>query len=129
MKKNRSKQLKWYLIGLIGLVVITFLGTTIYLTKPYKDESYKYNNQRNVILAFIKPTCMHCNSIRVKINEEKVFHKIIVIDVTKEKNSKLIDKFDISGTPTLVNLTENGSVYKYKGTDTRKINRLIAYKH
>lgn len=121
--------LKWSLFILGGLAVIAFLGTVIYLNRPYKDESYKYHNQRNVILAFIKPTCQHCNSIRVKVNEEKIFHKIIIIDVTKEKNSKLMDKFDITGTPTLVNVADNGKVYKYKGTSAEDINKLIAYKH
>lgn len=121
--------LKWSLFILGGLAVIAFLGTVIYLNRPYKDESYKYQNQRNVILAFIKPTCQHCNSIRVKVNEEKIFHKIIIIDVTKEKNSKLMDKFDITGTPTLVNVADNGKVYKYKGTSAEDINKLIAYKH
>lgn len=121
--------LKWSLFILVGVAVIAFLGTVIYLNRPYKDESYKYHNQRNVILAFIKPTCHHCNSIRVKVNEEKMFHKIIIIDVTKEKNSKLMDKFDITGTPTLVNVAGNGKVYKYKGTSAEDINKLIAYKH
>lgn len=119
-----------YLIGflaLAGIGVLAFGLTRTYLKKPYQDESVKYHNQKNIILAFIKPTCMHCNSIRTKINGEKLFHDIIVIDVTKTKNAKLIDKFSISGTPTLVNITKSGKVYKYKGTDKKEINKLINY--
>lgn len=119
-----------YLIGflaLIGIGVVAFGSTIAYLKKPYHDESANYHNQKNVILAFIKPTCMHCNSIRTKINGEKIFHDIIVIDVTKTKNAKLMDKFSISGTPTLVNINKSGKVYKYKGTDKKEINKLINY--
>lgn len=129
---------KW--VKLLIVIVGIFLGglSAIFYSKSisYPDSDNPKSliesavkNKENVVIVFHKTGCSDCKAIKdtvkktIKVNSNHV--RYIVVDLKKSENRYLIKQFNLTSTPTIMQL-HNGKEYRrYEGTDNDLVKDIL----
>lgn len=118
--------------SLVGLLLL-FGGIVVFLVTVKQEEqtmlaqekeraTVTVSDQETRVLFFYKDTCANCQQVYPTVyNEAKDKNNIVFINLNQANNRHYIQTYDLKKVPTFVTPKE-----RYTGTDTKKIQRLIA---
>lgn len=129
---------KWVKVSImITGIVIGVLGAIMYsrsISYPDSNNSKTLiksavKNKENVVIVFHKTGCSDCEAIKgtvkktIKDNRDHI--RYIVVDLKKSQNRYLIKQFNLTSTPTIMQLHNGREYRRYEGTDNDLVKDIL----